>query len=298
MKLKTPRKQAGFHGQQLFVLPKKIRTDFLTNDPVTKQIYITDIGYYPKAEGHYMKRPHGISQHIIIYCVEGSGYVEINKKREEISPSQLVIIPVNTPHTYYAKEDDPWTIYWVHFAGESSSFFAELILQHLNQYKNYLPFNENRIRLFQEICFILERGYTIDNLRHVNMIFYNFLSSLLYEDKFNYARNENEYDVVASIIELMQKKLEERISLQEFSQHAKLSVSYFSAIFHEKTGYSPIEYYNNLKVQRACQFLVLSDMTIKQISYKLGMTDQYYFSRMFSKLMGISPKEYRKLNRQ
>jgi len=68
------RKRQGFKGQKLIVLPKKITTEFLVRDLVTRQIYITDIGYYPKAAHHYVERPGGIGQHILIYCVEGSGW--------------------------------------------------------------------------------------------------------------------------------------------------------------------------------------------------------------------------------
>lgn len=296
MKEKAARKREGFEGQRLIVLPKKISTDFLTKDPITRQVYITDIGYYPKARGHYIKRSSGVGQHIIIYCVEGSGWLEIDRKRVEIEPSQFITIPINTPHTYSANEDDPWTIYWIHFKGELAAYIVDLILQHAKNYKPYLPYNENRIKLFEDIYSNLERGYTADNLRYVNMIFYHFLSSLLYEDKFNYIQHSAEKDVIASTLDLMQQKIHTRITLNEFAEFANLSVSYFSTIFRERTGYAPVEYFNHLKVQKACQYLLLPDITVKETAQRLGMDDPYYFSRMFSKLMGISPKEYRKRN--
>src|ERR1700749_3708838 len=96
MKDKLIRKRQGFEGQKLIVIPKKIISDFLIKDPVTRQIYITDIGYYPKALFHYAERMHGISQHIIIYCIEGYGWIEINKKRIGLSPQQVMAIPPNT----------------------------------------------------------------------------------------------------------------------------------------------------------------------------------------------------------
>src|ERR1700744_1921327 len=129
IKEKYLRKRQGFDGQKLIVIPKKIVTDFLTKDPITRQIYITDIGYYPKAQFHYAERPNGISQHIIIYCLEGYGWIEINKKRIPLSPSQFVTIPANTPHRYGADEKHPWTIYWIHFKGETSAYIAELIMK-------------------------------------------------------------------------------------------------------------------------------------------------------------------------
>lgn len=294
---KTLRKRQGFEGQKLIVLPKKIMTEFLTRDPVTRQIYITDIGHYPKAKFHYVERPAGIGQHIIIYCMEGRGWIEINKKRMEIGPSQFIAIPANVAHRYAANEKDPWTIYWIHFKGEIAAYIVDLILQNSKNYQPDLAYNENRIKLFEDIYSNLEKGYSQDNLRYVNMIFYHFLSSLLYEDKFNYVEHNKEEDLIARTIELMQKKIHTIVTLQEFADFAKLSISHFSAVFREKTGYSPIEYFNHLKIQKACQYLLLTNMTVKEMAVSLGVDDQYYFSRMFSKLMGYSPVEYRKRNK-
>lgn len=296
MKDKIQKKRQGFEGQRLIVIPKKIRMEFLTKDLITKQIYITDIGYYPKAAFHYVERPQGISQNILIYCVEGSGWIELNKKKMYISPSQFITIPANTPHKYAANENDPWTIYWVHFTGTVSAFIIELLLSNSKNYKPNLSFNENRINLFEDICIHLERGYGCDNLRYVNMIFYHFLSSLLYEDKFNYNLNKSENNIFTLTIDLMQKRINSNLTLQECASFANLSVSHFSAVFHEKTGYAPIEYFNHLKIQKACQYLSFTPMSIKEMANKLGIEDQYYFSRMFSKLMGISPTEYRRRN--
>ena len=281
----------------MIVLPKKITTEFLTRDPVTRQIYITDIGYYPKAEFHYVERPAGSSQHIMIYNVEGSGWVEIDKKRTTLSASQFIVIPAGTPHKYAANEDDPWTIYWLHFKGELATYIVDLIIQKTKNYKPDLAYSENRIRLFEELYSGLEKGYGSDNLRYVNMIFYHFLSSLLYEEKFNSSEKRKEADLIEDTIELMQKKIHTVISLQELARFAKLSVSHFSAVFRERTGYSPIEYFNHLKIQKACQYLLFTGMTVKETAASLGIEDQYYFSRMFSKLMGHSPVEYRKRNK-
>ena len=290
----THRKRRGFEGQRLIVLPKKITTNFLTRDPVTRQVYITDIGYYPKAKFHYVERSGGSSQHIIIYNVEGSGWVEIDGKRTTLSPSQFVVIPADAPHKYAANEADPWTIYWVHFTGRMASYIVGLLRQNSKSYKPDLAYSENRIRLFEDIYSNLEKGYGSDNLRYINMIFYHFLSSLLYEDKFTSSEKKKEGDVIAGTIELMQKKIHTVVSLQELARFAHLSVSHFSAVFRERTGYSPIEYFNHLKIQKACQYLSFTGMTVKETAASVGIEDQYYFSQMFSKLMGHSPMEYRK----
>jgi len=296
MQQKNVRKKQGFKGQKIIVLPGKIVTDFLTKDPLTKGVYITDIGYYPKATYHYIERPKGIGQHILIYCVEGRGWVEINNKHITIEPSQYITIPAGEPHAYGAEEDDAWTIYWVHFNGNLSDYIVNLIIKHSKDYKPYLGYNENRIKLFEEIYQQLEKGYSDDTLRYVNMIFYHFLSSLLYEEKFN-STETDKANAAAKAIDIMKKKLNEVLSLQQLARLSNLSTSHFSTVFKKETGYSPIEYFNHLKIQSACQYLLFTHMSIKEISFSLGIEDQYYFSRMFSKLMNISPKEYRSRNK-
>jgi AraC family transcriptional regulator of arabinose operon len=233
--------------------------------------------------------------YIIIYCTEGSGWLEINKKRVELSPSQFIAIPANTPHRYAANTNKPWTIYWMHFKGETAGFIIDLILKNSENYKPHLAFNEDRIKLFEEICFNLEKGYSEDTLRYVNMIFYHFLSSLIYENKFNHI-DRAEDDVVSKTIAYMQQKINTPVKLEEIAASVNISASHFSAIFKSKTGHSPIEYFNQLKIQKACQYLSFTNMAVKEIAINLGIEDQYYFSRMFTKLMGISPTKYRGKN--
>lgn len=298
MKEKVLRKREGFSGQRIIVIPKKIISDFIGKDIVAKQLYVTDIGYYPKARFHYINRPAGISQHIIIYCVEGSGCIEIDKKAIDIQPSRFIGIPANTPHKYFSNEKDPWTIYWIHFKGDLSASLMELLLQTAKNNQQDITYNEKRVSLFEEIYSNLEKGYSIDNLRYLNMVFHYFLSSLLYPSRFDHieARSEKE-DIIDLVIARMQKNIDSILTLPELADFANLSVSHFSALFKNKTGYSPIEYFNHLKVQKASQYLLTSKMAVKEIAVNLGVNDPYYFSRMFSKLMGISPDDYRKRNK-
>ncbi|MBA7542594.1 HTH-type transcriptional activator RhaS [subsurface metagenome] len=95
-------------------------------------------------------------------------------------------------------------------------------------------------------------------------------------------------------INYMLDNLENRLSLKQLANNAHLSVSQYTYLFKIKTGYPPIEYFIRLKIQKACQYLDITDMKIYNISQIIGYDDPYYFSRIFHSIIGISPQEFRK----
>jgi transcriptional regulator GlxA family with amidase domain len=69
-------------------------------------------------------------------------------------------------------------------------------------------------------------------------------------------------------------------------------------MFCKEVQFSPINYFLHLKIERAGQLLLHTNMKINQISLKLGFDDPYYFSRLFKKIKGVSPKQYRETNNE
>lgn len=290
----TEKKKDGFHGQRAIVLPRTILSKYCCHNPLIAGAYLTDIGYYPKAKFHYRVRSQGIDQHILIYNIEGSGWAEIGDKKYQINPGDFFIIPAGEVNRYASEEKNPWSIYWIHFKGETADAFIKTYFQRTGTYTGTLSYNEHRIQLFDELYKHLERGYGHDNLCYVNMLLLHFLSSFLFDPIFNEtSADDNETDIVHQSILYMQNNMSAVLSLQEISAHVHTSISHYAYLFKKKTGFSPIEYFNHLKVQKACQFLQFTPMRVKEIAHQLGIEDPYYFSRLFAKVMSMSPKEYR-----
>jgi AraC-like DNA-binding protein len=290
--MQTIRKREGFQGQKAIVLPKKI-IELCSYSPPVNNLYITDIGFYPRAQYHYRVRPSGISQNILIYCVEGKGWLDLPTGNQPVGPNQYLIIPADMPHTYGADEKNPWTIYWFHFKGIQSSFFASLLSKQFKSFTNDTLFIEERLTIFDSMYKNFESGYSLDNLTYASISFQYFLGTLAFTEKFTTAHQAVEKDAVDISIEYMQNHLYMPVTLESLASIVNLSLSHYSSIFRKKTGYSPIVYFNHLKIQHACQFLQFTSLRINEISSKLGIEDPYYFSRLFSKVMGISPMDYR-----
>ena len=92
---------------------------------------------------------------------------------------------------------------------------------------------------------------------------------------------------------VLQRLCGEKLTLKDLATYFGYSESYFYRLFFKEIQYAPVEYFNQLKIQRACQLLKSTNMKISQIAVKLAFDDPYYFSRIFKKTVGKSPKSYR-----
>jgi AraC-like DNA-binding protein len=287
------RKREGFKGQKAIVLPHLIQEEMRTL-PLTKLLFVTDIGFYPSAQYHYRERPSGSGQNILIYCIAGKGWIELNNIRRKVHKDQFFIIPAHTPHMYCSDNSDPWSIYWVHFTGENADNFVNNDFSLVNIDSDENTRNDRRIRLFDEIYQALSMGFSAENLEYSSVCLWYMLGAFKYLTQFERIRSIQQNDIIEKSILYMQEHINRKINLTDLARHCGYSVSQYSLVFKKKTSRSPIEYYNNLRIQNACQMLDFTNMHIKEISSQLDFEDQFYFSRVFRKVMGLSPLEYRK----
>lgn len=66
------RRREGFSGQKMIVFPQKV-SDSIRHNPLLNTLYLTHIGYFPKARYHYRERNESIDEYILIHCVDGKG---------------------------------------------------------------------------------------------------------------------------------------------------------------------------------------------------------------------------------
>lgn len=294
----------GFQGEWQVVLPPMI-VEMEKNDRLASSLYVTDIGYYPCASHHYRDRKVPIGQYILIYCVNGNGWYRVNGCEHQVGKGQFFILPPDVPHAYGASKGDSWTIYWVHFSGEYAEVYAEGMQtpQNINVTTNSRIMD--RINIFEEILLTLQSGDSLEDLRYASSLLHHFLASMRYLGQFRKSQRPEEQhchtsqtatdaDIICDrTIHFLKENIENRISLQNIIDYTGYSQSHLSALFKKHTGMSPLAYFNRLKIERACQLLKDTDLKVNQICLKLGIDDQYYFSRLFSKAMGISPTAYR-----
>lgn len=85
------------------------------------------------------------------------------------------------------------------------------------------------------------------------------------------------------------------LSLDDISRIVNISPFYFSKIFKEETGVNFIDYLTNIRIEKAKELLLSTDLSMKEICAKIGYSDPNYFSRAFKKNVGVTPTEYKEV---
>lgn len=290
------KKRDGFAGELLISIPQNVLAGAIQKGQILPhQLYVSHIGYFPKALYHYCQRPQGCVDNILFYCVQGKGYYTLVGHTFTLNPNQYVIVPAtDKPLVYWSDTEDPWSIYWVHFTSDALQAFNRAYHIVPEQGPQYIPHNEKGIRIWEEMYENLSRGYSPENLMNTNLCLYHLIATFVFSQQQNQNSSSPEKAIIRETIDYMKNNLDKTIRIEDFADLNKYSVSHFSKLFRLTTGMSPIEYFIHLKMQKACQLLYTEDSRVKQIAALLGYDDPYYFSRLFKKYMNTSPETYRK----
>ncbi|UPK66642.1 AraC family transcriptional regulator [Chitinophaga filiformis] len=296
--MRTVKRKDGFEGERMISLPETVWKNAIKANPVIGQLYITHIGYFPRAAYHYRERKHGCQDNILLYCIKGKGWYTVNDRHFEMVANQFVIIPATKACLRYGSDDEnPWTIYWVHFSGKDIDNFNRGFNIGLLDGPQNIHSNETGIQLWDLMYQTLNMGFGKDNLGKANLCLYHFISSFLYPEKERRRENEAK-DRIDGTIKYMQQHLSAVLTVEDLAQQCELSPSHFSTLFKKATGMSPLNYFIHLKLQEACLLLYTTDMKIKDVAAAIGYDDPYHFSRLFKKTMHISPEQYRGMRRK
>ncbi len=286
-------KSRGFEGELIIEIPK-VAIAQSEKLPLINALFIARMGFYPKAKHHYYQRPSGISEVILLYCTAGKGWIQLQKEKITIQAGEIFIIPTATPHSYWADAENPWTIYWFHLAGNQCN---ETITAIMGDSKKGVSvgFSETRNAIFNQITTTFLKGYSTTNLIFANLLLPYYLATFVLHEYFQPITTiPKSISPANKAILFMQQNLSKSITLEMIAQSANLSIPFFSRKFRQETGYSPIEYFNHLRIQKACHLLHFSHLRINEVAFEIGINDPFYFSRLFKQQMGMSPVAYRK----
>lgn len=288
-----PRKPHGFSGEIYQIVPPRVRGD-LRSRPLTHELAVTDIGRYPRAYGHFYRRRNGAEEHILIVCDAGSGFCRTPEGSIPLGPRQFILIPAGTPHEYGADDEDPWTISWCHFTG----IYGDILSQRLPLGRgpfSIAPIAESEARGLFELAFdVMKRGFSLEHLTVASALIRAVLAVLAFDNpalETGADRHGNRY--VEAAVEYINRNLAKPMSVDTIARAVGLSASRLTQLFRSHVGQPPKRYLRRERVLRACHYLDATDATISQVAELVGYADPLHFSRVFRRVLGRSPRQYR-----
>lgn len=275
-----------------YKIPTPLIEEQKIND-LTRNLYFTEIGEIEVERGTIWSSVEKLENNMLVYCAKGSGIVMISDEQVPVSGEQFFIIPRGEGFKFYSVINVNSRLLVVHFNGNSSKFLGNEFSVVRNLIPSVNNMVANREMLFDEIFNNLSKGFHDENLEYVNFCFGHLLATFIYANKTSDDLSDKSNSVIRHSIDYMHKNLHLKLTLQHFADEAGYSATYFTTLFKKETGYSPLSYFSHLKILKATEFLDYTKHKVKEISYFLGYADPYYFTKDFTKRMGLSPRQYR-----
>lgn len=258
----------------------------LASHPLSRDLYPSSLGHYRRARDHQMSRGQH-DDHLLIYCNEGQGWLRTDGEWQAVGCGDLIWLPPGMAHAYQADAAAPWSISWVHLRGDGADWL-----------RGAAGYTDNPIRHWG-LQHTLVGGFAqLLEARHSGYRFQPFLltasrlRALLCQLPLLSPVRDTGLDL-DGLHTYMRDNLHQRLELAQLAAFCNLSKFHFVNRYRALTGRTPVQHFLHLKIEYACQLLDSSGCGIAQVSQAVGYDDSYYFSRLFSKVMGLSPSAYR-----
>jgi AraC-like DNA-binding protein len=261
--------------------------ELLRDHPLSEDCHPLAFGFYPQAAGHQMRREEHHS-HLLIFCEQGEGELWVAGQRWPVVAGDLILLPPGQAHAYRAGAR-PWSIYWVHFAGRLAERYSSFLgMSHPVVHIGPTP---RLVAEFEALLVLRQAGFSLTDFVHGACRLKALLTGLAASTAV--AGRAGRKGDIEALIALMRQRLDADLSLEYLAAAAGLSRFHLVRKFRELTGHTPIQHFIHLKMQHACQLLDAGDEPVKVVAARLGYDDPYYFSRLFRRVIGLSPQQYR-----
>ncbi len=259
----------------------------------TNLLHLQETGTIRAKEPHTNSREN-LNSYLFFMVTKGNGTFIYNKITYHIKKGDCVFIDCRTPYSHRSSEN-LWELKWVHFYGPNMKGIYDKYLE-----RGGMPaFSSKKI---DEYNSILNNIFSIASSNEYirDMQIFEKLTNLLtvlmsesYREERIYKTNNLNIDL-QQIKEYLDQNYSLKITLQDLAEKFYINKYYLTRIFKQQFGVSPIDYLLHVRVTHAKTLLRFTDFSIEKVGIECGISDTNYFTRIFKKIEGYPPGEYRK----
>lgn len=255
--------------------------------------HLQEIGQTQAQNLHISKRDN-LSSYLFFVVLSGSGTLKYNENTYSLTKGDCVFIDCHESYSHETSKD-LWSLKWIHFYGANMT----------NIYAKYMErggqpvFHPKDITSFLSIWeHIYETANSTDYIRDMKINEgLNALLTLLMAQSWHTddTTTNSKKITLLDIKKYLDKHYPDKITLDNLSEKFYINKFYLTRIFKNQFGVTLNDYLLHVRITHAKQLLRFSDKTVETIGLECGMGSVHYFSRMFKKVEGMAPSEYRKI---
>ncbi|MFU2082931.1 arabinose operon transcriptional regulator AraC [Gallibacterium anatis] len=242
-----------------------------------------------------IERPNGMKGYILNLTTEGKGYIYSGKEYFTVEKGDLVLFPPNIIHNYQRYPDnESWYHRWVYF--RPRGFWKDFL-----QWEDAIDgifitkqIDESDYKCIEKLFVEIEE-LNKSNQPYATELSENYLEQLLIRCKrLQPTSFSRKIDLrILQAVNYMMEDLKKDYSINEIAAHVYLSPSRLIHLFSQEMGMSILKWRDDQRINYAKYLLFTTNIPIGVISRNVGFTDPLYFSRVFKKKVGVSPKVFR-----
>ena len=259
----------------------------------TNLIHLQEAGTLQAQKPHTSKREN-LASYLFFLVLDGSGTLEYDGRSFPLHRGDCVFLDCRRPYSHRTSED-LWTLKWANFYGPNMNGIYEKYTE-----RGGAPaFRTKRPDVYAAL---LDRLFDIASSGEYirDMKIYETLASLLtclMEESWNPAGSPHSASRrrnLQNVKEYLDQNYREKITLDSLAEMFYINKFYLTRIFREQFGVSVSSYLSQVRITHAKQLLRFTDLPVEKIAHECGMADANYFTRMFKKVEGVTPGEYRR----
>lgn len=256
-------------------------------------LYLQEVGTLRALKPHTSRRTN-LSSFLFFTVISGAGSLSYEGESYSLSTGDMVFINCEKPYSH-TTETDLWSLRWCHFNGPTMPAVYD-------KYKDrggravFHPESPDSFTTILDSLYSLASGSDYIKDMRINEGLNSLLTLIMEqswhpEEKGNKPLKEGSVPQIKAFID---QNYNTTITLDSLSSQFFINKYYMSRSFKDQIGMTIGEYLNSVRITHAKQLLRFSSLTIAEIAAGVGVGDPSYFSRLFKRIEGVSPDQYRK----
>ncbi|UIO45169.1 AraC family transcriptional regulator [Brevibacillus brevis] len=233
-----------------------------------------------------------VGTYVFQYTISGSGRLDIGEKSYPLRAGKTFLVEVPSCHRYYfSGESDHWEFVYITLVGSQATECWEYIQANGGPVLSIPPeakLVQLLLKIYQEVCEKRVTDLYCSSAKAYEFVMecYRFMKNIDNPSKQVPER-------ISEAVCFIQAHYKETISLGDIANAAGLSRYYLINLFREYLNTTPLQYITKLRIEKAMDLLTQTNLSVNDIALAIGYANANYFNKVFKKLIGTSPGQFR-----